>query len=295
MKLLFKYFLIIVMSSIPFALYAIEEVKISIAVFEFTNNTGQESFDYLEKALPKTLVSELSDAKRIVIVEREKVDRILNEHELNMVGITKKSNLGKMGKLLSADYIIHGNFTFLPSKGEDKKILINAHYVRVKSGTVKSVKAKGKLKFLDGHIELISNNLENKIAGETDYLEKLNVGTPYSTYFLAGSGACILTTGVLHYFFLDKREEYRNSKTLNDIEDNYNSTETLYWFRNSMFGVSLVAITLTVFSYVYNWGETGEVIAFIPSAPMYMSQGMTSIDHNKSDNYNLYAFYTKRF
>ncbi len=48
--------------------------------------------------------------------------------------------------------------------------------------------------FLDGHIELIGNNLKNKTAGETDYLEQLNVGTPYSTYFPAGSGACILTT-----------------------------------------------------------------------------------------------------
>ena len=59
MKLLFKYFLVIIMSSLPLTLYAIEEVKISIAVFEFTNNTGEDSFDYLEKALPKTLISEL--------------------------------------------------------------------------------------------------------------------------------------------------------------------------------------------------------------------------------------------
>ncbi len=288
---------VILLSLWPLSLYAIEEVKISVAIFEFSNNTGQDSYDYLEKALPKTLVSELSHSKRIVIVEREKIDKILTEHELNMAGVTSRSKVGKMGKLLAADYIIHGNFTFLESKKEDKRILINANYVKVKSGAVKSVKAKGAFKFLDGHIELLSNNLRHKIAGETDYMEKLNVGRPYSTYFLIGSGACLLTTGVLHYFFLDKREDYRSTKTLNDIEDNYDSTETFYWVRNSMFGVSLIAISLTVVSYVFNWGETGEVLAFLPSGQLYLSQNLNNNynNYNNKESYNITAFYTKRF
>jgi TolB-like protein len=301
-KNLYMFFLFIVIAflfMIASPLHGLEEVKISAAVLEFTNNTGNSQYDYLEKAIPKTLTTELSKSKQLVIVEREKVDKILKEQELGMAGVTNASKIDSIGKILAADYIIYGDFTFLESK-DNKKILINAHYTRIKTGAVQSEKAKGYLKFLDGHIELLSNNLRNKIAGESDYLESLKVGMPIGRYLLIGTGVSLITTGVLHYFFMNAREDYRNSTTLSSIDDNYKKTEIIYWTRNSFAGLTLVLGFITAASYIFDWGETGEILAFNPFTSdndIAFSPGfnLQPVGNNDKMGYNISLFITKKF
>lgn len=278
--------------------FALEEIRISVAILDFSNNTGEDSYDYLEKAIPKTMMSELSKSNRIVIVERDKIKKILREHELSMTGITDSSKLGNVGQLISADYIVHGDFTFIDKT--NKKLVVNAHYVKVESGAAKSEKAKGYLRFLDGHIELLANNLTNRIAGENEFLTSIDVGSPYSTYLLIGTGISVVTTGVLHYFFLQKRDDYKNSETLSSINDNYDSSEKLFWARNSFAGATLLIGTITALAYIYNWGDTGEILAVLPTmsktiAKDNINEGIDIFNDKIVTEYGLYLLYSARF
>lgn len=291
-------FIILVIFLLPSASNAQDEVKTTIAVLEFNNNTGDANYDHIKKAVPKTLTSELSKSKRLIIVERENIDKILKEHELGMAGITDASRIGEIGKLLAADYIVYGDFTFIESQGNQKRILINAHCANVKTGSLQSEKAKGYFHFLDGHIELLSNNIRNKVAGESDYIQSLKVGTPVGTYLAVGTGVSFITTCVLQYFFLKSREDYRNSTTLSSIDSNYEKAQKIYWTRNSFAGATLLLGLATTAAYVFNWGKTGEIFAIVPSIPDYNFANNNSFrasEYNIQSGYGLYLFYSIKF
>jgi TolB-like protein len=297
--LLLFLFSFLCMSIMPHTSQALEEINIFIAVIEFNNNTGDSKYDYLEKAIPKTLMSELSKSKRIVIVEREKIDKILREQELGMAGITDSSRIGEIGKLLSADYIVYGDFTFIETRDIQKKIIINTHYVKIKTGAVQSEKASGYIQFLDGHIELLSNNIRNRIAGESDYLQSLKTGTPVGKYLLIGTGISFTATCVIQYFFLKSREDYRNSTTLASIDNNYDKTQKLYWTRNGLAGATLVLGLAATAAYIFDWGKRGEILAIVPSIPEYNSantdNNLRTSGYNKQSGYGLNILYSKNF
>jgi TolB-like protein len=294
-------FLLIMLSAsiMPGPSEALEEVKISIAVLEYNNNTGDSKYDYLEKAIPKTLMSELSRSKRLIIVEREKIEKIVKEQELGMIGVTDTSKIGEIGKLLAADYIVYGDYTFIESQDTPKTILINAHYTKIKTGAVQSEKAKGYIQFLDGHIELLSNNIRNRIAGESDYMQSLKVGTPVGTYLLIGTGVSLITTCVLQYFFLKSRKDYRDSTTLNSIDDNYDKTQKLFWTRNGFAGATVLLGLTTTAAYIFQWGRTGEILALVPSVQdynfAYINSSLRTSGHNIQTGNGLYIFYSRKF
>ena len=297
---LLLFFLIILSTSImPCPSEALEEITISIAFLEFNNNTGDSKYDYLEKAIPKTLMSELSRSKRLIIVEREKIDKILKEQELGMTGVADTSKIGEIGKLLAADYIVYGDYTFIESQENKNKILINVHYTKIKTGVAQSEKAKGYIQFLDGHIELLSNNIRNRIAGESDYTQSLKVGTPVGTYLLIGTGVSLVTTCVLHYFFLRSRKDYRNSTTLTSIDDNYDKTQKLFWIRNGFAGATVLLGLTTTAAYIFQWGKTGEILALVPSIPdynyAYINNNIRTSGYNTQTGYGLYIFYSRKF
>ncbi|MBI5573615.1 MAG: hypothetical protein HY919_03570 [Elusimicrobia bacterium] len=65
-------------------------------------------YDYLERAFTDMLISDLADTKDIELVERSKVEKLLDEIHLGETGLIDENTIQKAGKALQADYLIFG-------------------------------------------------------------------------------------------------------------------------------------------------------------------------------------------
>ncbi|MDO8734541.1 MAG: CsgG/HfaB family protein [Elusimicrobiota bacterium] len=65
-------------------------------------------YDYLERAFTDMLISDLADTKDIELVERSKVEKLLDEMRLGETGLIDENTIQKAGKALQADYLIFG-------------------------------------------------------------------------------------------------------------------------------------------------------------------------------------------
>ena len=81
----------------------------TLAVSEFSNYTGINSFDNLQKGLADSLTNNLAKYKSFVILERSKLQEALKELSLNQTGLISSDSAVKLGKLVGSQYIIFGS------------------------------------------------------------------------------------------------------------------------------------------------------------------------------------------
>jgi TolB-like protein len=90
------------------------DTRPGIAVFPFHNggSYGQEkeNFDALEVGIAAMLISELSANPAARIVEREEVQRIIDEQNLGASGRVDAQTAARIGKLVGARYVVLGQF-----------------------------------------------------------------------------------------------------------------------------------------------------------------------------------------
>lgn len=67
-----------------------------------------KQYNYLERAFTDMLISDLADIKGIELVERSKVEKLLDEIHLGETGAIDEQTIQKAGKALQADYLIFG-------------------------------------------------------------------------------------------------------------------------------------------------------------------------------------------
>lgn len=118
-----------------------------VAVSVFTNSTKQKlSKDFLG-ALTDHFMTELIKSGRFSVVERQRLEEILKEHELGMTGLLKTSDAIQIGKLLQAPYVIIPSISnFSAEKNQllddtvfgynriNIKILVNCRVISTASG-----------------------------------------------------------------------------------------------------------------------------------------------------------------
>jgi TolB-like protein len=90
------------------------DTRPGIAVFPFVNggSYGQdkENFDALEVGIAGMLISELSANPAARVVERETLQRLLDEQNLGASGRADPQTAARIGKLVGARYVVMGNF-----------------------------------------------------------------------------------------------------------------------------------------------------------------------------------------
>jgi TolB-like protein len=106
-----------VLSLVPVLLSAQQrgqDTRPGIAVFPFANGgsygQSKEDFDALERGMAGMMISELTQNPAARLVEREQVQRLLDEQNLGAQGRVDPQTAAKVGKLVGARYIILGNF-----------------------------------------------------------------------------------------------------------------------------------------------------------------------------------------
>ncbi len=103
-----------------------------MAVLDFASASaasasGKEVADIMSAALMKRGFS---------IVERSKLNKIMDEHSLSLTGLTDSTGLAKLGKMAGASAIVMGNVSAYECKGEKCRVSLTAKMIDVESGEV---------------------------------------------------------------------------------------------------------------------------------------------------------------
>ncbi|MDZ7343995.1 MAG: tetratricopeptide repeat protein [candidate division KSB1 bacterium] len=82
----------------------------SIAVLNFRNLGGNTDFDPLTKGLADMVITDLSQVKSLTVVERSRMQALLEEMGLSQTGLVDEQTAPRIGHLLGAQKILHGSF-----------------------------------------------------------------------------------------------------------------------------------------------------------------------------------------
>jgi len=91
-----------------------QDTRPGIAVLPFNNGgsygQGKEDFDALERGIAGMMISELSQNPAARVVERQEIQRLLDEQNLSAQGRVDPQTAAKVGKLVGARYTVLGTF-----------------------------------------------------------------------------------------------------------------------------------------------------------------------------------------
>ncbi len=95
----------------------------SVAVLYFKNLGDNRSLDPLEKGLTEMIITDLSKVKSLKVVERVKLQKLLDEIQLGQSGAVDASTAPRVGKLLGASKLMNG--TYLDLNNENLRYDVN--------------------------------------------------------------------------------------------------------------------------------------------------------------------------
>lgn len=117
----------------------------TVAVLYFKNNSRQPELDLLQKGLAIMLITDLSQVKKIEVVEREKLQALVEEMDFGKSGLVDTGTAPRVGRLLGARFLVGGEFR----DDKDRNIVIASDMVNVIKETVFAAPtAKGKIEML---------------------------------------------------------------------------------------------------------------------------------------------------
>ena len=119
----------------PARVAAAQAGRPTVAIMYFNNNVfTKEARDYdgLSKGVADFLITEMSSNSSIRVVERDQVQRLIDEQKLVGAGQVDRATAVRVGKLLGAQHMIFGGFMADP-KGNFR---IDARAVNVETGAI---------------------------------------------------------------------------------------------------------------------------------------------------------------
>src|SRR5512133_3795889 len=114
---------------------AAQAAKPTVAIMYFNNNVftkDAKDYDGLTKGVPDFLISEMASNPNIRVIERDQVQKLIDEQKLTSGGQVDRETAVKVGKLLGAQHMIFGGFMADP-KGSFR---IDARAVNVETGAL---------------------------------------------------------------------------------------------------------------------------------------------------------------
>ena len=113
----------------------------SVAVLNFSNMGNKRGLDPLQKGMADMLITDLSKVKRLKVVERVRMQTLMDEMGLAQTGLVDEGTAPRMGKLLGAATLIKGTFVDLSDYG----FRIDAGLVDAKKRTITTNTVEGNL------------------------------------------------------------------------------------------------------------------------------------------------------
>lgn len=117
----------------------------TVAVLYFQNKTGERLFDPVKKGLALMLITDLSRVKELRIVERARLQALVEELKLGKSGVVARGSEPEVGRLLGAGFIVGGDLL----AGQAVPLKADARTVSVaKADTVDRSMSEGRLEEL---------------------------------------------------------------------------------------------------------------------------------------------------
>ncbi|MFH2071191.1 MAG: CsgG/HfaB family protein [Elusimicrobiota bacterium] len=119
--------------------------NIVLSVMYFDNASKSHDFDWMRKGIADMVISDLSKIKKIKVVQRENLQKVLEEQKLALTGIISEDSAVKAGNILGANVILLGSFIVF-----NNEIRIDGQLIDIKtSEVIDGVMVAGKVsKFL---------------------------------------------------------------------------------------------------------------------------------------------------
>ena len=102
----------------------------TVAVLYFENKGAQRNLDPLQKGIAEMLITDLSKVKSLRIVERIRMQKMMEELQLGQSGLVDEKSAPRMGKLLGASRLLKGSFFDLTSE----RVRVDALVAQSKTG-----------------------------------------------------------------------------------------------------------------------------------------------------------------
>jgi tetratricopeptide (TPR) repeat protein len=107
----------------------------TVAILYFQNLGNNKELDPLQKGLAEMLITDLSKVGSLKVVERVKLQALLDEMKLSTTSSFDQVSAPRMGKLIRAEKLIKGSFL---NVGEDK-FRVDANFIGTQDGAYKQV------------------------------------------------------------------------------------------------------------------------------------------------------------
>jgi TolB-like protein len=99
------------------------------AVLTFTSMSGGIAF--FDAFVTDEVIRRLSTVKNLILVERSRIDLVMQEHSLAQSGIISSEDAAQLGKLLSVDHLVIGTYNY-----KDKIIWVRGRILDANSGKI---------------------------------------------------------------------------------------------------------------------------------------------------------------
>ena len=88
----------------------------SIAVLYFMNLSDNDQWQPLQKGLAEMMITDLSQVEELNVIERIRVNQLMQELQLGQSGLVDEALAPRMGKLLGARNLIKGSYMIMPDR-----------------------------------------------------------------------------------------------------------------------------------------------------------------------------------
>ncbi len=146
----------------PPAKPAAAPAKSRVAVLYFDDQTNLPELAILRKGLAQMLITDLVAAGGFEVVERARLQEILDELALGQSTKIDQATANKIGKLVQASHLVKGSYIELPGA----QLLLDANVVDVERGlNVHSIRASGKKEDFLEMEQKVASGLSAFLAG----------------------------------------------------------------------------------------------------------------------------------
>lgn len=112
--------------------------KCSLAVLEFTfeQNYRGVPHEFETSLLRDKLITALVKTRKFNVVERARLDKVLDEQQFSDSGLVSKEHAVNLGKMLAADYLVMGSISVVKVESYIEKIPYVTRYNRIHEGII---------------------------------------------------------------------------------------------------------------------------------------------------------------
>lgn len=222
--------------------------QIHLAVTDFSNNSDVYFLDSWERSVPDLLRAELDKSTDIVVLERDKLDKLFEEQKLALAGFLDSSTVQEVGQLAGAEFIISGSVDKV-----GRRFRIDVNLIRVKTGEMHIEKAIAPdSDHLQEMIDLLSNNIIYFLSGKGKYQPSVSIASYPTKYFLAATVGFGTAALLFNESYRENKKNYDETIALEKFDPYYDKANNARKLSIAMVSCAGAAFIGTVYCWLKN-------------------------------------------